>query len=86
LALLEQKWIQPLTYSFKQLPISVIRSLEDKVAALAEKYSITFSDLESEIKETESALSSQIDELVGSDFDLKGLHEFQSLLSGSDHD
>jgi len=86
LTLLEQKWIQPLSTSIKQLPIDVIRTLEDKVAALAEKYSVTFSDLESEINETELALSSQIDDLVGSDFDLKGLREFQTLLKGGDHD
>ncbi|HAM62638.1 MAG: type I restriction-modification system subunit M [Firmicutes bacterium GWF2_51_9] len=84
--LLEQKWILPLSKSINQLPNGVIRSLVDKIKALSEKYAITYADLESEIIETESTLSSLIDKLTGNEFDMKGLKEFQLLLNGRKYD
>jgi type I restriction enzyme M protein len=82
LDLLEQKWIIPLAESIRQLPHAVIRVLVDKVKALSEKYAVTYAAVEAEIRETESTLSSLIDELVGNEYDLKGLSEFQKLLKG----
>ncbi|MEN6624176.1 MAG: type I restriction-modification system subunit M, partial [Smithella sp.] len=82
LELLEQKWILPLTESIKQLPNVVIHVLVDKIKVLSEKYAVTYSVLESEIQETESTLSTLIDELVGNEYDTKGLSEFQALLKG----
>ncbi|MCR6596179.1 type I restriction-modification system subunit M [Bacillus halotolerans] len=82
LELLEQKWILPLTESIKQLPHAVIHSLVGKVKALSEKYAVTYSAVETEIKETESALAALVDELVGNEYDMKGLSEFQALLKG----
>lgn len=81
-ALLEQKWILPLTESIKQLPNVVIHVLVDKVKALSEKYAVTYSAIESEIQETESTLSALINELVGNEYDMKGVSEFQALLKG----
>lgn len=80
--LLEQKWIFPLTDSIKFLPNAVIHALVNKVKALSEKYAVTFSAVVSEIQETESTLSALIDELVGNEYDMKGLSEFQALLKG----
>ena len=82
LELLEQKWILPLTESIKQLPNSLIHVLVDKIKSLSEKYAVTYSVIESELKETESTLSTFIDELVGNEYDVKGLSEFQALLKG----
>ena len=82
LELLEQKWIFPLTESIKQLPKAVIQVLVDKIKTLSEKYAVTYSAVESEIKESESILSALIDELVGNEHDMKGLSEFQALLKG----
>ena len=53
-----------------------------KVKALSEKYTVTYSALESEIQETQSALSTLIDELTGNEYDQRGLSEFQKLLKG----
>ena len=53
------------------------------VKELAEKYAVTFSAVKEEIVEAEATLSSMIDELVGSEFDMKGLEEFKSLLKGA---
>ncbi len=80
--LLEQKWIAPLVTSLHKLPDEVIASLSGGVEALAEKYKTTYKDVVEEMRETEASLSSLIDELTGSDYDLKGLAEFQQLLKG----
>jgi type I restriction-modification system DNA methylase subunit len=39
----------------------------------------------SDSAETKSSLSALIDGLLGNDFDMKGLSEFQSLLRGKNH-
>jgi type I restriction enzyme M protein len=80
--LLEQKWIFPLTESIRQLPDAAIKILIDKIKALSEKYAVTYSAIESEIHETASSLSALIDDLDGSEYDKKGLSEFQKLLKG----
>ena len=82
LALLEIKWINPLVSSLNKLPDSIIHELSINVKELAEKYAITFSAVKEEIVEAEATLSSMIDELVGSEFDMKGLEKFKSLLKG----
>ncbi len=82
LELLEEKWIVPLTEGIMQLPHAVIHVLADKIKALSGKYAVTYSALESEIQETEAALSSLLDELIGNEYDMKGLSELQTLLKG----
>ena len=52
----------------------------EKVLALSTKYAVTYSEVTGEIHEAESALVEMIDGLVGDEFDMKGLAEFQSLL------
>ncbi|MCP3776737.1 hypothetical protein NLX71_26215, partial [Paenibacillus sp. MZ04-78.2] len=71
-----------LTESIKQLPLNVISVLVDNVRALSEKYAVTYSSVETEIQETESTLSVLIDELIGNEYDMKGLSELQKLLKG----
>ena len=80
--LLEQKWIAPLVTSLYKLPDEVIANLSGVVSGLAEKYATTYKEVIEEMRETEASLSSLIDELTGSDYDLKGLAEFQQLLKG----
>lgn len=82
LELLKQKWIDPLMESIKRLPFTKINILIDNVKALSEKYAVTYSAVETEIQETESILSVLIDELVGNEYDNKGLSELQKLLKG----
>jgi type I restriction enzyme M protein len=82
LELLEKKWIIPLTESIKRLPRAEIHVLVNNVKALSEKYAVTYSAVETEIRETESTLSVLIDELVGNEYDLKGLSELRKLLKG----
>jgi type I restriction enzyme M protein len=80
--LLEQKWIAPLVTSLHKLPDEVIVRLSGAVSSLSEKYETTYKEVVEEMHETQKGLSSLIDELTGSDYDLKGLAKFQQLLKG----
>ncbi|MCC8021988.1 MAG: type I restriction-modification system subunit M [Akkermansia sp.] len=80
--LLNAKWITPLCESLANLPHNVLNAFIAKVEAVSTKYDSTFADIESQISETEHSLCSLIDELTGSEFDLKGLNEFKKLLEG----
>ena len=81
-SLLELKWITPLIVELRKLPEVILDILAAKVQALADKYSITFADVEDKIEETEAMLSSMIEQLKGSDVDIKGLAELKILLGG----
>lgn len=81
-SLLNLKWITPLMAEIQNMPEVVLDTLAVKVQALADKYSITFSDVEDEIEETETKLASMIEELTGSEVDLMGLAELKILLGG----
>ncbi|WP_432776068.1 type I restriction-modification system subunit M [Brevibacillus gelatini] len=86
LKLLEQKWILPLIESINQLPHAVIGELVGKIKAISKKYAVTYSAVVSEIQETKSTLSALMDELVGNEYDMKGLSEFRRLLKGELYD
>ena len=78
LDLLKEKWINPLISSLKELPNHIIKDIISKVSNLSKKYSLTLIDLESQIKEAETSLVGMIDELVGDEYDMKGLNELKS--------
>jgi type I restriction enzyme M protein len=80
--LLEAKWITPLMEKLQKIPDGIVAALISDVTALAEKYSTTYTDVAGQIAETKSSLADLIDGLTGSEYDLKGLGEFQSLLRG----
>lgn len=52
------------------------------VQTLADKYAVTYLELDKQIQASEAALAAMMDDLTGSEFDMKGLGEFQSLLKG----
>lgn len=81
-SLLELKWIRPLVVELQQMPEVILDNLAAKVQALSDKYAVTFSNVEDEIVETESLLSSMIEQLTGSEADIKGLNELRILLGG----
>ena len=82
LELLKEKWITPVISSLLELPNAIIKDLVTKISNLANKYSLTLVELESQIKESEKALSAMIDELEGNEYDMKGLEMLKSLLGG----
>lgn len=82
LDLLRLKWIVPLCASLRAMPDAIIDTLEKAAQALADKYSVTYLELDEQIQKSEEALSSMIDELTGNEYDMKGLAEFKALLQG----
>lgn len=76
------KWIKPLMSSIAVLPDSIVSALTTKINTLTKKYSVTLLDVEAQIDETEKAFADMIDDLEGSEFDMKGLKELQKLLKG----
>ncbi|ELF5324880.1 type I restriction-modification system subunit M [Vibrio cholerae] len=81
--LLNLKWIAPLSLELAAMPSAVITQLTSKVQALADKYSVTYSQVANEIKITEQELADMMGELTGNEFDLQGLAELTSLLKGA---
>ena len=84
--LLEKKWIDPLLSDIAKLPSNIVDELINKVKNLQKKYEVTYFDIEKQIRETEKTLCSMIDELEGDEFDMKGLNELKSLLSGESYE
>jgi type I restriction enzyme M protein len=83
--LLEQKWIVPFVASLYELPVGVVNELTTHIQNLTTKYETTYSQVMNRIHETEDALSSLIDELTGSEYDVNGLQEFKAHLQGEKH-
>lgn len=82
LELLKEKWITPIITSLNELPNEIVKELVSKISNLANKYSLTLVELESQIKKSENSLSTLIDELEGNEYDMKGLEELKTLLKG----
>ncbi len=80
--LLEDKWIKPLMTAICTIPGVIITDFVSRIRALADKYAVTYAELAQQIAETKSSLSDLIDGLTGSEYDMKGLGEFQALLRG----
>ncbi|ENM5901636.1 type I restriction-modification system subunit M [Vibrio mimicus] len=81
--LLHLKWITPLITELDAMPSAVISQLTNKVRALADKYSVTYSQVASDIKTTEQELADMMGELAGNEFDMQGLNELTMLLKGA---
>lgn len=80
--LLKIKWIKPIVSNINKLVEELINDFSKKIENLSKKYEKTLMDIENEILTTEKELSLMIDELVGDEYDMKGLNEFKSLLNG----
>ena len=80
--LLKIKWIKPIVSNINKLVEDMINEFSKKIENLSKKYEKTLIDVENEISRTEEELSLMIDELVGDEYDMKGLNEFKSLLNG----
>lgn len=80
--LIGKKWIEPLTQELMGLPDQIIKQLVKEVQALGDKYANTLTGIEREIQEAEKELCSMLDELCGSEFDMKGIESLKKLLGG----
>ena len=73
-------------HAVKQLhlvPENVVKDFAAKIEKLANKYSVTMSEVEEQISQTEKELTSMIDMLEGDSFDMQGLAELKKLLGGN---
>jgi type I restriction enzyme M protein len=82
IALREAKWIAPLMSAIHKIPDKIVGDLITHIRALADKYAATYAEVAGQIAETKASLSALIDGLTGSEYDMKGLDAFQSLLRG----
>lgn len=78
--LLHEKWITPLFERLSSLPDSIVDDLTSKVASLAAKYQIGLVEVENNIREYSQALSSMLDGLTGSEFDMQAYKQLKELL------
>lgn len=81
-SLLHNKWVDPLVSALDTLPATLLSSFISTLDALNKKYASTFSDIETQIQETEKELSTMLDQLVGSAFDMQGISELKKMLGG----
>lgn len=84
--LLKEKWIEPIISNLKTLADDLTDDFANKIEKLAKKYDETIIDLEKKIHKEEKELAEMIDDLVGNEYDMKGLSEFKSLLLGEIYD
>lgn len=74
-ALLDEKWIVPVTTAISAMPDAVIATLADAVQSLAEKYSVTYHDIERDLASSKQTLADLVSQLTGDEFAIKGLTE-----------
>lgn len=80
--LLKDKWIEPFMTELNKIPETIIAGLISEIDTLAKKYSITMSEVEYKIEETEQKLVSMLDMLTGDEYDMKGISELKAMLGG----
>jgi type I restriction enzyme M protein len=84
--LLKLKWIDPLVESIRKLPDVLIKKISEKMSLLQQKYAKTFVEVSDEIENSKNELVIFLDELTGSEFDIKGISKFKMLLNGDRYD
>ena len=72
-ALLDKKWIEPVASAISAMPDAVVAALADAVKALAEKYAVTYSDIEHDLATSRNELAKLVGQLTGDEFAIKGL-------------
>ena len=80
--MLRLKWIAPIMAGIYAIPNQITEEAVAKINSLASKYNVIYSAVMDEITSAESSLASMIDELIGNEYDMRGLSEFKSLLGG----
>ena len=82
--LLFNKWIDPIVKGIEAIPQALINSFISQIELLSKKYETTLKDVENDIRTTKKELAMSLNDLTGSEHDLKGIQELKSLLGGSD--
>lgn len=74
-SLLDKKWIEPVTSGIGAMPDAIVTTLADAVNALAEKYAVTYHDIERDLASSQQTLAELVSQLTGDEFAIKGLTE-----------
>ncbi len=80
--LLNKKWIDPIINGLDKMINDIVIEFAKSIEKLSTKYEQTLKDIDNEISKTEKKLTSMMDELTGSEYDMKGLEDFKSLICG----
>ena len=81
-ALLELKWIRPLSDAILHLPNQLVAAWTSQINTLVEKYHINYADNARKMRQIESELAGMIGELKGNEFEMKALVELKNSLTG----
>ena len=73
--LLDKKWIEPVVSAISAMPDAIIATLADTIGALAEKYAVTYHDIENDLASSQQTLAELVGQLTGDEFAIKGLTE-----------
>lgn len=80
--LLKEKWLTPAMQSINAIPASIISDLNRSVNEIISKYNNPLLPLDTDIAETEKALSGMLGDLTGDAFDMSAIQQFKILLGG----
>lgn len=80
--LLDKKWIDPIINGLDKIINNIVIEFAKSIEKLSTKYEHTLKDIDNEISKTEKELAGMMDELIGSEYDMKGLEDFKSLICG----
>lgn len=76
------KWIDPLNIKIISLSDVIVNNFITELITFKKKYFKTYVEVAKNIFDSEKNVSSMLEQITGSDFDTKGLKEFQKVLRG----
>ena len=76
------KWIDPLNNKILSLCNVIVNNFITSLIEFKKKYYKTYVEVAENIFNSEKNVSSMLEQITGSDFDTKGLKEFQKVLRG----
>lgn len=84
--LLKEKWLTPAMQSINNIPASIKADLNRSIQQIIAKYQNPIAELDTIISETETSLSSMLNDLTGNAFDMAAIQQFKKLLGGEQHE
>jgi len=79
--LINQKWVKPIITEINTLPNEIIKTLIMKITELSKKYETTYTQISHDAKQAKKDLAISLQNLVGSEFDIKGINAFVDMLN-----
>ena len=83
--LLIKKWILPICDGIDNIPTILFKKFILDINALCSKYKTTFDEIEKDIIKLEDEISNILDELIGDEYDIKGINQLNKLLKGDEN-